>query len=90
MSTDRTVLRTVPALSLGSNVRYELVRYNIKGRRGTAWELVRYGETGLRGILADSEYLPRKQPREVEFKSSPWGLAAKLTVRWSMDAEALS
>lgn len=90
MITDRQILRTVSALSLGANVRYELVRYTIPGRKGTAWELVRMGETGLRMILAQTEYLPRKAVREVEFKAGSWGLSLGLAPRWTMTADDLS
>lgn len=89
-STDRQIIRTVPALSLGAGVRYEMVRYTIPGRKGTAWELVRSGETGLRMILAQTEYLPRKAPREVEFKAGPWGLSMGIAPRWTMTADDLS
>lgn len=89
-STDRQIIRTVPALSLGAEARYELVRYTIPGRKGTAWELVRTGETGVRMILAHSDYLPRKAVREIEFRTGPWGRAMGLTPRWTMTADDLS
>ena len=90
MNPNRHILITVAALSLGSETRYELVRYTTRGQCGTVWELVRTGETGIRKILAQTDDLPRKAVKEVEFRACTWGLAMGLAPRWTMTAEDLS